>query len=117
MMPSAPSPPPDPEAWADPKADDPDLWHWLVTRGVAARAAHRFVQVTRCETLHDAALYLRFELAPLQLANSDSVNGDMRGLLGCGAHVARRVICDLDVFRAAPLMITLLLSNALCEHK
>ena len=99
-----------------PKAEQTELFKWLVARGVAKRAARRFMEATRCETLHDAALYLRFELAPLQLANSDSVQADMRRLLGCGPRVARRVIADLDVFRAALLKLSLR-SRILGLHK
>jgi hypothetical protein len=78
---------------------DSGLLSWFVARGVGHSAANKFIQGYKCVDTSDAALVLRFELAPLHLANSDSVNGDMRRLLHCGSKVAKRVIQDLDVFR------------------
>jgi hypothetical protein len=77
------------------------LIQWLVQRGVKLSAAADFTKSYRCLNTSDAALFLRFELAPLHLANEDSVNEDMRRLLKCGPKVARRVIQDLDVLSAA----------------
>ena len=80
------------------------LKEWLVARGVAPRHANRFIETWHCETTADVALLLRFELAPLHLANDDNVHADMRRLFGCGAKVAKRIIAELDVF-SAPLHV------------
>jgi hypothetical protein len=76
------------------------LKRWFVDRGVRPRRAAEFVREHRCKDTADAALYLRFELAPLHLANADSVNHDMKRLFGCNPAVAKRIIRDLNVYRA-----------------
>ena len=73
---------------------------WLVERGVKLKAAHEFTKQHRCLSTDDAALLLRFELAPLHLANADAVHEDMRRLFHCGPRTARRLISDLDVVSA-----------------
>jgi hypothetical protein len=91
-------------------ADNPEmasgagLIQWLVQRGVKLSAAANFTKRYRCLNTSDAALFLRFELAPLHLANEDSVNEDMKRLLKCSPKVARRVIQDLDVLSAHSLV-------------
>lgn len=77
-----------------------DFVAWLVERGVAWGDANRFAMATGCSSCEEAAIYLRLQLPPLQLANSDAIDDEMRELLGCGGAVARRVIQDLDVFSA-----------------
>ena len=76
------------------------LVQWLCQRGVKLKAAHEFVKEHRCLNANDASLLLRFELAPLHLANSDSINEDMKRLFKCSPKVAKRIIEDLDVISA-----------------
>jgi hypothetical protein len=80
------------------KDELPSLHSWFVARGVNHSDASKFMQAYRCLSTSDAALILRFELAPLHLANTDSVNDDMKRLLNCNAKVAKQLIQDLDVF-------------------
>jgi hypothetical protein len=82
---------------------------WLTDRGVSSKWAKTFIDKTKCDCPEEAAIYLRFQLPPLHLANNDSVNRDMKKLLGCNAKVALRVISDLDVFSAPPSSSVLLL--------
>lgn len=84
-------------------AGEGSLAAWLVARGVSWQHARKFIADTNCKSCADAALYLRFQLAPLHLANSESVNEDMRKLLGCLPDTALEVIRDLDVY-SAPLL-------------
>jgi hypothetical protein len=85
-----------------------ELKKWFVHRGVRPKNAAKFVQTTRCKDTADAALYLRFELAPLHLANADSVTTDMRRMFGCCPVVAKRIIRDLDVYRSHPFLVKVL---------
>jgi hypothetical protein len=85
-----------------------ELKKWFVHRGVRPKNAAKFVQTTRCKDTADAALYLRFELAPLHLANADSVTTDMKRMFGCSPVVAKRIIRDLDVYRSHPFLVKVL---------
>ena len=92
-------------AWSAPQTPrnvNYEFIKWLVERGVAWGAGNRFAMATRCSNCEEAAIYLRLQLPPLQLGNSDAIDDEMRELLECGGDVARRVIQDLDVFSARP---------------
>lgn len=80
------------------RIEQENLKRWFVQRGVRPKRAAEFVRKIRCMDTADAALYLRFELAPLHLANADNVNADMKRLFGCGPKVAKRIIRDLNVY-------------------
>jgi hypothetical protein len=71
---------------------------WLISQGVSQHHSERFQRQSRCQDLADVTLLLRFELAPLQLANNDNINMDMRRLFGCSPKVALRLITALDIF-------------------
>lgn len=75
---------------------------WLRARGVSKGGARSFLRRSGCTTVDNVALYLRFQLPPLQFANTDCVNRDMWDLLGVTAGNARRIISDLDIMRAPP---------------
>lgn len=90
---------------AVPARGELDLEEWLAARGVKPANAERFIAAWGCESTADVALLLRFELAPLHLANDDNVNADMRRLFGCGADVAKSLVAELDVFSARLLTV------------
>ena len=91
-----------------------DLVSWLKQRGVSKSKAEAFVARWRLHTVYEAAVLLRLQLAPLWLANADSVNEDMREILGCGPRVARGVLSDLDVISAVPSMPTVPVPACIC---
>ena len=74
---------------------------WLRSRGVSKRAARDFLHRSGCITVDNVALYLRFQLPPLQYANVDSIQRDMWDLLGVTGSKARRIITDLDIVSAS----------------
>ena len=111
-----PAPVPDSEAVA-----------WLLSRGVKQRAAELFLEQSGCETIADVAVFLRVQLAPLAYANVDSINSEMRELLGVNGANAFRIIKDIDVASAPGcsrcyLLCTVLrlllqlTGTLLCEH-
>jgi hypothetical protein len=75
---------------------------WLRERGVRQKAAERFLQESGCETIQDLAVFLRVKLAPLDYANVDSVNAEMRDILGVNGSQAYRIIKDIDLASAFP---------------
>lgn len=75
---------------------------WLRERGVSKRKARDFLRRSGCITVDNVALYLRFQLPPLQFANIDCVNRDMWSLLGVSGKNARRIIVDLDITSTPP---------------
>ena len=77
---------------------------WLRERGVSKRKARDFLQRSGAVTVDNLALYLRFQLPPLQFANIDCVNRDMWYLLGVTGKAARRIIVDLDILSAIPIL-------------
>lgn len=52
---------------------------------------------TGCTSLHSIAVYLRFQLPPLHLANWDGIMHEMDMLMGASSKAARRIIGELDV--------------------
>jgi hypothetical protein len=76
------------------------LLKWLAARGTPKRKARQFLMKSGCDSLESMALYLRFQLPPLQYANEDCVNAEMMELFGVGPKNARRIIVDLDVASA-----------------
>lgn len=70
---------------------------WLKERGVKQRAAEAFLRESGCETVQDLAVYLRVKLAPLDYANVDSINWEMRDMLGVNGSQAFQIISDIDV--------------------
>ena len=50
------------------------------------------------------AVYLRFQLPPLHLANVESVDVEMHHLLGVRGAKAKAIIEDLDVKSTLPLL-------------
>lgn len=71
------------------------------------RKARHFLIQSGCDSLDSMALYLRFQLPPLQFANEDCVNIDMHKMFGVTARNSRRIIVDLDVLRTSLLLILL----------
>jgi hypothetical protein len=70
---------------------------WLKERGVRQRAAERLLQESGCQTIQDLAVFLRVKLAPLNYANVDSINDEMRDLLGVSGARAFKIIKDINV--------------------
>jgi hypothetical protein len=79
-----------------------NISEWLVSLGVSRKHSDRFFRQVDCLDIVDLATFLRFELAPLQLANDDNINMDMRSYFGCSPKVASRLIRALDVFSMLP---------------
>ena len=52
---------------------------------------------TGCRSLYSIAVYLRFQLPPMHLANWDCVEKEMQHVLGITGRHARRLIADLNV--------------------
>lgn len=52
---------------------------------------------TGCDSLHSIAVYLRFQLPPMHLANWDCVSKEMQSLMGVSGKRAKQVIEDLNV--------------------
>lgn len=75
---------------------------WLMERGVAAAHAAAFRHRSGCDTVSDVALFLRFQLPPLEYANADCIHNDMLELLGVPPSTAQRIVSDLDIMRAPP---------------
>lgn len=70
---------------------------WLCERGVAESRARDFLRRSGCVTVADVALYLRLQLPPLQFANGDGINDEMRVQLGVAGRAAQRIISDLNI--------------------
>lgn len=76
---------------------DSKVMCWLVDRGVRRKTAEQFLRNSGCETTQDLAVFLRVKLAPLAYANVDSINSEMRELLGVNGTNAFRIIKDIDL--------------------
>jgi hypothetical protein len=87
---------------------------WLRERGVRQKAAEKFLQESGCETIQDLAVFLRVKLAPLDYANVDSVNAEMRDILGVNGSRAFRIIKDIDLASKfqAPLCSSVIMISA-----
>lgn len=55
---------------------------------------------TGCDSLHSIAVWLRFQLPPLHLANTDCVMLEMHEQLGVKGKAATSIIEDLNVVGA-----------------
>ena len=75
------------------------LLKWLGNHGVGKRKARQFLIRSGCDSLESMAIFLRFQLPPLECANEDCVNIDMHTMFGVNPRNARRIITDLDVMR------------------
>lgn len=73
---------------------------WLRARGVAAAKARTFMSSSGCKSIDNIALYLRFQLPPLQFANDDGIDDEMRVQLGVTGRAAHRIISDLNIASA-----------------
>ena len=80
------------------------LLKWLGNHGVGKRKARQFLIRSGCDSLESMAIFLRFQLPPLEYANEDCVNIDMHTMFGVNPRNARRIITDLDVIRTLPLV-------------
>eukprot|EP00892_Ulva_mutabilis_P006100 jgi/Ulvmu1/3862/UM018_0081.1 len=76
---------------------------WLRERGVSKGKAREFLRRSGCTSVDGVALYLRFQLPPLQFANVDCINEDMNELMGVTHGKARRIIQDLDIMNCINL--------------
>ena len=74
-----------------------DAAAWLQERGVRPHNAATFLRRSGCVTVADVALYLRLQLPPLQFANGDGINDEMRVQLGVAGRAAQRIISDLNI--------------------
>ena len=75
---------------------------WLLERSVSKGKAHEFIGRSGSATAADVALFLRFQLPPLQFANRDSISRAMRSLLGTSGATSRGILRDLGIMRAPP---------------
>ena len=73
---------------------------WLRAHGVAASKARTFMRSSGCKSIDNIALYLRFQLPPLQFANDDGIDDEMRVQLGVTGRAAHRIISDLNIASA-----------------
>eukprot|EP00892_Ulva_mutabilis_P012255 jgi/Ulvmu1/9401/UM051_0029.1 len=85
--------------------DTRDVGTWLAKRGVSKKNIEKFLDESGCTTLDNMALYLRLQLSPLDLANTDCVNIEMAEIMGVTGKRARAIIKDLNVFGALDLDI------------
>lgn len=81
---------------------------WLRRQGVSAKRAAEVLHRSGCQTAEQLALYLRFQLPPLEFANGASVARHMRELFGVGASRGRAMIKELGVAGAARHSLALL---------
>lgn len=75
---------------------------WLTRHGVAKKRVKAFLETSGCTSLDSVALYLRLQLSPLDLANTDCINLEMSELMGVTGKRARKIIKDLNVFGTTP---------------
>lgn len=52
---------------------------------------------TRCDSLYSIAVYLRFQLPPLHLANEECVLNEMKSLMGADRTVTKAIVQALNV--------------------
>lgn len=83
-------------------SDTRDVVAWLARRGVSKKNIQKFLDTSGCKTVDNVALYLRLQLSPLDLANTDCVNLEMADIMGVTGKRARNIIKDLNVFGATP---------------
>ena len=69
---------------------------WCISRGVQLSDKERECR-TGCDSLHSIAVYLRFQLPPMHLANRDSVVKEMQSLMDVSGKNAMSIIDDLNV--------------------
>lgn len=79
---------------------------WLIRHGVSKKHVKQFLETSGCTSLESMALYLRLELSPLDLANTDCINLEMSELMGVTGKRARKIIKDLNVFGTTPRFLT-----------
>jgi hypothetical protein len=73
------------------------LHTWLAQHGVRKHKSKLFLAASGCRTVKDLALYLRFQLPPLRLADRASIATELHELLGVGSHSAHRIVADLNI--------------------
>lgn len=81
-------------------AEDGDaraLRQWLRRKGVSERKTTEVLHRSGCRTPEQLALYLRFQLPPLEFANDGSIADHMHTLFGVGARRGRAMISELRV--------------------
>ena len=77
--------------------DAEELMAWLALQGLTPRQATQLISTSGVHSLHGLALFFRFELPPLWLANTESVRDHMRTLCGVGGQRALRMLSELGV--------------------
>jgi hypothetical protein len=77
--------------------DVTELHTWLREHGVSKRMTNAIMQRSGCSTVSSFALYLRFQLPPVRLANRASIANEMRELLGVAPRKAHQIVEDLDI--------------------
>jgi hypothetical protein len=82
---------------ADSDASNVDIHAWLAKHGVRKQRASSFLAVSGCRSVENVALFLRFQLPPLRLANRASIASELRDLLGVGPRLAHRIVADLSI--------------------
>lgn len=79
-----------------------DTAGWLARHGVSKQNIKKFMEVSGCTSLDSMALYLRLQLSPLDLANTDCINLEMYEVMGVTGRKASKIIKDLNVFGVTP---------------
>lgn len=82
--------------------DIKDTAAWLSRHGVAKKHIKAFLETSGCTSLDSMALYLRLQLSPLDLANTDCINLEMSDMMGVTGKRAKKIIKDLNVFGETP---------------
>lgn len=78
-----------------------ELMAWLRGHRLSQARATKLVQRSGCTSMDALALYLRFELPPLEYANKEAVAEEMREIFGVGMKRGFRMIEELGVRGAA----------------
>jgi hypothetical protein len=74
-----------------------ELHAWLYEHGVSKHMTQKIVDESGCTAINSFAMYLRFQLPPIQLANRDSISSELRALLGVRPYRAHQIVADLKI--------------------
>lgn len=73
------------------------LQQWLRGHGVSARKTTEVLHKSGCRDTDGLALYLRFQLPPLEYAQPESIDQHMHKLFGVGSRRGRKMVRELNV--------------------
>jgi hypothetical protein len=79
------------------RCDTQDLRRWLARHRVSDTKVAELLLKSGCSDIQGLALYLRFQLPPLDYANYDSVADHMKTLFGVGSRTGWRMVHELRV--------------------